>query len=268
MVPQKAAYALFNALALPEWGLATLAGLFGLVIGSYFATIILRWPQGRSASSGRSACDHCGRGLGALELIPLFSFLILRGRCRSCGGRVDPIHAAVELACGLVGVAAFVILPPVPALGWASLCWLLIPLGLLDWRHYWLPDRLIAVLAVAGLVAGGWASGIDIIDRLAGAAAGFLLLAGIGMAWSRLRGVAALGSGDPKLLGAIALWTGWQGLPFVLLTASLIGLFWALCVKRAPLRPSRQDAAPLLVPFGTMMALAAPVAILLLAAFA
>ena len=267
MVPQQAAYALFDALALPGWALAIPAGFFGLVIGSYFATIILRWPQGRSASSGRSACDHCGRALGALELIPLVSFLMLRGRCRTCGGSVDPLHARVELACGLIGVAAFLLLPPVPAAGWALLCWLLLPAAVLDFRHYWLPDRLVLTLAAAGLVAGGWASGIDIFDRLAGAAAGFVLLAGIGTAWGRVRNVEALGSGDPKLLGAIALWTGWQGLPFVMLAASLIGLLWALGVKLSAAPAASEDTTPLLVPFGTMMALAAPIALWLLASF-
>src|SRR3546814_6883087 len=78
----------------------------GAIIGSFLATLILRWPQGRSVVHGRSACDGCGLTLGGLELVPLFSALAQRGRCRACGAAIDPLHWRMEAGCALIGAVA------------------------------------------------------------------------------------------------------------------------------------------------------------------
>ena len=103
---------------------------------------------------------------------------------------------------------------------------------MLDARHYWLPDALTAAVAVGGLLLGGLATGASLPDRLAGGAAGFLALALIAMAYSRFRGREGMGAGDPKLLGAIGLWTGWAALAPILVVASLSGLALALAQRR------------------------------------
>ena len=85
-----------------DWLWPVLLGVLGLVFGSFIATIAIRWPEGRSATKGRSACDSCGKGLAAGELVPALSYLLQRGRCRGCGEKIDPSHLLTEMAGGAV----------------------------------------------------------------------------------------------------------------------------------------------------------------------
>lgn len=203
------------------------AALIGLVLGSFIATLVLRWPEGRSVL-GRSHCDSCQRPLTALDLIPLLSALWQRGRCRRCDARIDPFHGRVELGAALIGGIALALIPGTSGWLWALFGWLLLPLALLDARHFWLPDRLDAVLAVAGLLVAGPLLGVAPFDRWIGALVGGLVLALVAWAYRRARGGEGMGGGDPKLVAAIGCWLGWQALPLMLLLASLGGLVWAL----------------------------------------
>src|SRR3546814_13829977 len=81
--------------------------------------------------------------------------LLARGRCRRCGAPIDPLHARVELASGLIGAAALSAMPGTAGWIWALFGWLLLPLALLDARHFWLPDRLNALPEIAGLLLAG-----------------------------------------------------------------------------------------------------------------
>lgn len=233
------------------WALG--GALLGAIIGSFLATVILRLPEGRSPLGGRSACDGCGRVLGPLELVPLVSMVWQRGRCRTCGARIDPIHAWTELACAGIGGIAFWLLPPIEALGWSVLCWCLLTLAILDWRHFWLPDLLTLPLACLGLTLAQWVNDVTFADRLLGAAAGYLSLVAISLGYRLLRGRQGLGLGDAKLLGALGAWLGWHSLPFLLLIASLLGLS---LVAIGFVRGRRIDATTRL-PLGTFLCLAA-----------
>lgn len=209
----------------PGW--AVLGFVLGAVAGSFLATLAIRWPQGR-ALAGRSACDGCGRTLKARELVPLISAAMQRGRCAHCGARIDPDHAAVEWGCAAAGAIALGLSPGAAGGGWALFGWLLVTLAALDTRHFWLPDRLTLTLGAAGLLIGGITTGVPLLDRGLGAAAGFGSLWAIGRAYHAVRHRDGLGLGDAKLLGAIGAWLGWQALPFVLLCASIIGLIAAV----------------------------------------
>ncbi|WP_420605412.1 prepilin peptidase [Novosphingopyxis sp.] len=236
---------------MPTWFWPIVFGLLGAILGSFIATLCLRWPAGRSVTAGRSHCDACGRALSAPDLVPLLSALASGGRCRSCRTPIDPAHGSIEFAALLAGAAPFLLLAPVPAAAWALMAWLLIPLIWLDNRHLWLPDPLVLPLALAGLLAGGYLGGLTPVDRLIGGAAGWAVLASIAGGYRRLRGFDGLGQGDPKLLGAAGLWLGWQALPFLLLLASGVGLALALARSRTiPLAQQR-------IPFGTAIGLAA-----------
>lgn len=230
-----------------------LLALLGAIIGSFIATLVVRWPEGRSVAAGRSACDGCERTLAARDLVPLLSALASRGRCRTCGAVIDPVHWHVELACAVVGIAAGLAAPPVEAGAGAVFGWLLVALATLDLRAFWLPDRLTATLALAGIASGSAGLAPDLSDRLIGGAAGFVSLWAIAAAYKRLRGREGMGGGDPKLFGAIGLWLGWRMLPGVLLVASLIGLGVVL-VQRARGRAVAADDA---LPLGTLLAAAA-----------
>ncbi len=238
--------------ALPMGAGVGIAAFVGLILGSFIATLVLRWPDGRSLL-GRSQCDGCGRRLGALDLIPLVSALIQRGHCRRCGAAIDPFHMQVELASGLIGALALSIIPGLTGWLWALFGWLLLPLALLDARHMWLPDRLSAVLAIAGLLLAAPLLDTRLIDRWIGAVAGGVLLALVALAYRRGRGQDGMGGGDPKLVAAMGCWLGWQALPLMLLLASAGGMAWALVTQGKGDRPLSMRA----IPFGTFLTIAA-----------
>jgi leader peptidase (prepilin peptidase) / N-methyltransferase len=228
-------------------------GLLGLILGSFVATLAIRWPAGRSIAQGRSACDSCDRPLRPIELVPLLSYAGQRGRCRSCGAPISALHPAVELIALAIGVAAGFAAP-----GWAGVAgavfgWLLLALAALDLTAFWLPDRLTASLAALGLATGlaGLAPALE--DRLIGGAAGFAVLWLVAFGYRQLRDRHGLGGGDPKLFGAIGLWLGWRALPLVLLLACLLGL---AAVAMLALRGRRMRASDRL-PLGVMLAAAA-----------
>lgn len=224
------------------WALGGLVA--GALVGSFVATLCLRWPEGRSVVSGRSHCDGCGRTLGGIDLLPLLP----RRRARCCGAAIDPFHWRTEWAAALIGGAALALGGPVEGGALALFGWLLLALGLLDARHFWLPDRLVLLLALAGLPLGSTLTGEPIVTRLLTAAGAFLLLAAIGLAYRRLRGREGLGSGDPKLLAAIGLWLGPELTVGALLVAALLGLAEAIARRRA-----MDEARPL----GTLLAIGA-----------
>jgi leader peptidase (prepilin peptidase)/N-methyltransferase len=231
--------------------LAALGGaVAGAIAGSFLATLILRWPQGRSVLRGRSACDGCGRTLGARDLVPMLSALASGGRCRTCGAAIDPLHGRVEAGCAIIGALALGFAPDVAGMGWALLGWMLLTLALLDWRHFWLPDALTLPLAFLGLTLGQWVTRVTLPDRIIGAAVGYGALLAVALAYRALRGRDGLGLGDAKLLGALGAWLGWQTLPFLLLIASVGGLAVMLVTGRATNATTR-------APLGTFLALAA-----------
>lgn len=201
---------------------------------------------------GRSACDGCGRTLRAAELVPLLGWAWGRGRCRTCGARIDPRHVAFEIGCVAIGALSAWVAPGMAGAFGAAFGWLLLTLAALDAAELWLPDPLVIALALLG-VAGAPFAPPDLGERLIGGAAGFGSLWAIGAGYARLRGREGLGGGDPKLFGAIGLWLGWRVLPLVLLLAALVGLGLVL-FKRLRGRAMARDTA---LPFGAFLAVAA-----------
>ncbi|MDF0541541.1 A24 family peptidase [Sphingobium sp. H39-3-25] len=232
---------------------ALLGAVLGAIAGSFLGTLALRWPQGRSVMAGRSACDGCGRTIGALELIPLLSAIALRWRCRTCGAGIDPLHWRMEMAMAAIGAAALGMAPDVGGLGWALLGWLLLTLAVLDWRHFWLPDALTMPLAFLGFTIGMWATDVMLMDRVIGAAVGYGALLAISFGYRAWRGREGLGLGDAKLLGALGAWMGWQALPFILLVASFTALIMVLLGRLRGAVISADSRVPL----GTFLCLGA-----------
>ncbi|MGB7405380.1 MAG: prepilin peptidase [Pacificimonas sp.] len=242
---------IFDTTGVPPSLVALFGAVLGAIVGSFLGVIVTRWPQGEGVVSGRSHCDDCKRRLAPLELIPILSWLALRGRCRSCDRRIDPLLPFIEVGAAAIG-AGTVLLAETPAqLMWAAAGWLLLVLAILDARHFWLPDRLTVVLAVLGLAYGSL-SGAPIL-ALTGAAVGWASLTLVGFLYERVRGRVGLGGGDPKLFGAIGAWIGPGALPIILLAASLVGL---LSAGMSILRRTRVSSTTHL-PFGTFLAVAA-----------
>ncbi len=224
----------------------------GLIAGSFLATLVVRWPLG-GGLGGRSACDGCEVPLGVRDLVPLLSFAVARGRCRTCGDAIDPVHPIVEVLCAAVGFVALAVSPDAAGIVAMIIGWLLVALAALDVREFWLPDVLTAALGMVATLSSWVVDPPEIIDRVIGGLAAFGSLWLIATLYRRLRGREGLGGGDPKLFGAIGLWLGWQPLPFVLLGASGIGL---VAVAVMMLR-GRAVSATTRVPFGALLAVAA-----------
>ncbi len=214
---------------MPPWFLAVLLTILGAIWGSFVAALCSRWPKGESVTNGRSRCDHCDQQIASYDLIPVASYLLLKGRCRYCRQNIGTMPFATELAAAFIGLVPALLLPESQAFATAIFGWLLLPLIILDHQHLWLPNRLILLLAFIGVLVGpmltphiGWAS------RVAGLFAGYLSLEIVRRVYKRLRQRDGMGAGDPKLFAALGIWLGWQLLPMNLLAASAIGLAIAL----------------------------------------
>lgn len=232
------------------WALG--GALAGLIAGSFVATLVIRWPQGRGLG-GRSACDGCGRVLALRNLVPLLSWALTGGKCRTCAARIDWRHPVIEAVAMIIGAVAMMAQPGLAGIAGALFGWQLLALAALDAEHYWLPDRLTALLAISGLAAGVAGVGTDLESRAIGGVAGFAILFAISWAYRQIRKRDGMGGGDPKLLGAIGCWIGWLALPYVLIGASVIGLLAALIMQWR----GRTVVATTRLPLGALMAVAA-----------
>ena len=225
--------------------------LLGAIAGSFIATVLIRWPKGLPIT-GRSRCDSCAARLHLLDLVPVLSWAALRGRCRGCGERIDARHIAIELASAAIGLAALLAHPLPLAAATALLGWWLLLTAALDLEHHWLPDALTLPLIPLGLAAAWAGLGPPLAERLAGAAIGWAVLAGLAFLYRRLRGRDGMGGGDPKLMAALGAWVGAWQLPAILLGAGLLGLAAVLAMR---LRGAPVEATTRL-PLGTLLALA------------
>ncbi len=237
--------------------LAGVGAIVGLIAGSFIAALTLRWPAGRSVvgvgtADARSACDSCGHGLSARDLVPILSFMILRGRCRHCGAGIAPRHFWVELAAGGIGALSLGLHPGLAGLAGAIFGWALLALAILDVEHFWLPDRLTLPLAASGLASAYWIEPSP-VDHFIGAVAGFAVLWLIAKGYEVAAGRTGMGGGDPKLFGAIGAWLGWMALPFVLLLATTLGL----CLAAIDRLRGRDVTRATPLPLGALLAVVA-----------
>ena len=217
---------------LPVFAWCLLFAICGAVVGSFLGLVSLRFPRGEAVAAGRSACSGCGRTLGPIDLVPILSFAVLRGRCRTCKASIERRYPVIEASAAVIGAASALLFPGWQALAAALLGWWLLLLALLDFEHYWLPDRLTYPLILTGLAATALFTPAMLLHHAAGAAIAFLLLWSLATGYRVLRGRHGLGGGDAKLFAAAGAWLGWYDLPLVLLGASATGLVAALVLHR------------------------------------
>jgi len=234
--------------ALPLWLPLLVAGPF---IGSFLGTLIQRLPERRPVLLGRSECDRCHATLTARDLVPLASFAALRGRCRHCGAAIGWFAPAIELAAMGVVLWAMTETTGLVLIVSCVFGWLLLALAVTDWRVYLLPDPLTLSLALTGLIATWFITPADMLDHIIGALAGLAVFALIAFVYRSLRGREGLGFGDAKLLGALGAWVSWQGLPSVVLCATVTGMVLVLMLSLS----GRKLSATTRIPFGTFLAL-------------
>jgi leader peptidase (prepilin peptidase) / N-methyltransferase len=220
------------------------------IIGSFLSVLATRLPEGRGVVLGRSACPRCGHRLGAAELVPLLSYLWLRGACRHCHARIDPLYPLMELGALAVALWAVAVTAGGDLVTSCALGWLLLALAAADWRTYLLPDALVLMVAAGGFAATALLMPEQLLDHLIGALAGFVVFWAVAALYRRWRGRDGMGLGDAKLLGALGAWVSWEGLPSTVLIAAVAAL--AAALLRGLLRRRLSASDPL--PFGPFLA--------------
>ena len=198
------------------------------IIGSFLTALITRVEAPGSLVLGRSRCNSCGGTLRVLELVPILSWVVLRGRCSQCARPIGLFYPAIELAAIVIALWAAAVVPS--SLLWVSciLGWTLLALAVIDYRHFLLPDYLTLPLIPFGLIVT-WANDEPaLIDHIIGVVAGFGFVVLLRAAYHRIRGREGMGLGDAKLLAASGAFVAWQALPSVILIASVAGLAFAL----------------------------------------
>ena len=208
------------------------AAAYGLVFGSFYNVCICRYLSGESVAWPPSHCPYCEHKLAWYDLIPLLSYLLLKGRCRYCGRPISPQYPCIEAVTALVyGVLFWKFGLCVELLVYAGFCGLFIVLSGIDARVMLLPDKFtlsgtgLAIPASVFLFGHGWH------DVLLGAGmgyCGFWLIA----KFMELRGKEALGYGDAKLMAMLGALSGFQAVPVIQISAVLMAFLFALFTRK------------------------------------
>ena len=235
---------------MPSWIWAVLLAPF---IGSFLGVVVMRHDAPAQMLLGRSACGACGKRLGAADMVPVLSWLLLGGKCRSCGAPIGLFYPAIELAALAVAFWSATAFSGFAL--WAScvLGWTLLVLAVTDLKYFRLPDFLTLPLVAAGLLVTAVLGSDSLIDSLAahalGAVAGYVFVRLLRFAYRAVRGREGMGLGDAKLLAAAGAWVSWQGLPSVLVIAALSALTVVLLWRGPKIDPAQR------VPFGVFLSL-------------
>lgn len=240
--------------------LVTGCAVLGLLVGSFLNVVIARVPKKESVISPRSRCPECRTPISSRDNIPVVSWLLLRGRCRSCGMRIPVRYPLVEIGTAVlfaVNAARFGVDAALPAFLVFGAA--LIAITAIDLDLYIVPNRIVyptlfsaaSLLLLAAAVDGEWASAREAAVGGAASFGVFLLI--------HLISPAGMGFGDVRLSGVIGMMLGWIGLSHVavgfflaFLSASVVGVILMV----AGLRDRKGH-----VPFGPFLALGAEVAV-------
>ena len=238
-----------------QWLDASLFGVMGLLVGSFLNVVIYRlpkmmerqWALECAEMSGaqsaavvpfnlmvpRSRCQKCDHQIRWFENIPVFSYLVLRGKCANCGTAIGARYPLVELASGaLFAWSAWKWGATPTALIWCAFSAAILALALIDWDTTFLPDDITLPLLWGGLIAAALQlTSIPLSATVWGAVAGYLSLWLIYWAFKLLTRKEGMGYGDFKLFAALGAWFGWQALVPIILMASVIGAVVGIAMK-------------------------------------
>ena len=234
-------------------GLAAMAGLLGLCVGSFLNVVVHRLPKimeqewqaqcadlrGETPSTAtvgsaeptaislarpRSRCPACGHQITAFENIPVISYLLLRGKCSNCAAPISLRYPVIEVFTALLSAfAAWHFGPTLQTAGALLLLWALIALTVIDYDTQLLPDSITLPLLWCGLAFNLFGAYTDISSAVIGAMVGYLTLWSIFWLFKLVTGKEGMGYGDFKLLAALGAWLGWPMLPVIILLSSVVG---------------------------------------------
>lgn len=234
---------------------AGLAGVLGLMIGSFLNVVIYRLPKimerqwaaecaelaGKELPPGesfnllvpRSRCQKCGHQIRWYENIPVLSYLFLRGKCSACGTPISLRYPLVELTTGALFFYCVWRWGATPmGLAWCGFSAAIVALAMIDWDTTLLPDSITQPLLWAGLIVAAlkW-NNVPLADALWGAVAGYLALWLVYWSFKLATGKEGMGFGDFKLYAALGAWFGWTALVPIILMASVIGAIIGIALK-------------------------------------
>lgn len=233
-----------------------IAAIVGLMLGSFLSVLLFRWPAWRGAAVGRSECPHCLRVIAWYDLIPLVSWLVLRGRCRACKAQIDALYPVLELVmASALGVYAYRFgVSSVWSVINLMILFALVTLFFFDLRYQVLPDAILFPLIGVILVSIiGQAPGALISSVLTGAALG-----GVVLALHLVSGGRWIGLGDAKFAFMIGLLFGYP----VALTVTMVAI-WVGALVGVGLILLKKATMTTAVPLGAFWAAVAIVAILI-----
>ena len=213
--------------------------IIGLIVGSFINVVVYRLPKsimGESISlsnPSRSFCPDCNHTLGVIELMPLLSYLLQRGKCKHCKQPISIQYPIIEFTCGILTSLAYIKFGLNLELIFILIfIFSLVALFWIDAKHQLLPDAITLPLITIGLVFNYPFGFVEFTDALIGAAIGYLTLWSIFWIYKLIRKVDGLGYGDFKLVALLGAWFGWQSLPILLLGASTQGIVYFLLLIR------------------------------------
>lgn len=233
--------------------------LAGLSIGSFLNVVIYRLPRSKSIVKPRSACPSCGHTIPFYLNIPIFSYLILLGRCRYCTAKISPRYLIIELISGIavVGYLAYY------GVNWQGLAAVLltltlIPVFFIDFEHKIIPDSI----SIPGIFLGFGLSFLTPEPGWLGSIIGILVggggLLAIGLLGDKVFKKESLGGGDVKLAAMLGAFLGWEKVLFVFIASAVLGLIGAVILISVSknVRENHQ------IPFGPFLATAAVIALI------
>jgi len=262
---------------------AAIASVFGLAVGSFLNVVIYRlpvmlersWRQQCQELAGKpsdsteaserfslayppSRCPQCGHRITAVENIPVLSYVVQRGRCRHCQGRISARYPIVELLAGaMAALVAWNFGYGFVTLAALVLVWSLIALTFIDYDHQLLPDNITLPLLWVGLLVNINATFVPLTSAVIGAAGGYAFLFTVYHLFKLLTGKEGMGFGDFKLFATFGAWLGWKALPLIILFASLVGALTGLAFI---LLFGRDRNLP--IPFGPFLCVSAVIVLL------
>ena len=256
-VPSFARPATIHAVVSIHWILIAYVAAFGLIVGSYLNVVIYRLPRRLSTVMPRSRCPRCRAPIRAIDNIPVFSYLVLGGRCRRCGVEISWRYPAIEALTAICFVASLEWFGPnLEAVVAAGFCFVMIVLAMIDLEHFILPDVITLPGIVLGLALQFWIPWATWQEALVGAAIGAGVLLAVAWGWYWWKGIWGMGLGDVKMLAMIGAFLGWRGVVVTLFLSSLGGsLVGALLIVLGRMQLQSK------LPFGVFLALAAILAL-------
>lgn len=233
----------------------------GLCFGSFFNALAWRLHSGQDMLRDRSRCEYCNHLLAPKDLVPVASWLMLKGKCRYCKARLSWHHPSIELLVGLLFVLSFAAwpysdatIPVMVLLGiWLLMVGFYVSLAIYDLRWMLLPDvitlPLIAVGVVGGLVRFVWIEDLGVMPALLEVLLGVLALSGTYWLLHRVSGGRWVGFGDVKLTASMGAMLGWRQAVVALMAANIVGVLVILpgLVTGKLKRTSRLPFGPFLI---------------------